>query len=60
MTHSRAEEALLLGGGTSSASENGCSEPAACALRGKSFVLFWKKAGIFHPAVSLTASDNVC
>ena len=60
VTPRRAEEALLLGGGTSPASENGCGESTAHAECGKSFVLFWKKAGIFHPAASLTKSDSVC
>lgn len=60
VTPRRAEEALLLGGGTSPASENGCGESAAHAECGKSFVLFWKKLGIFHPAASLTKSDSVC
>lgn len=55
------EEALLLGGDgqeETSASANGGGESAAAAIWGKSFVLLWKKQGIFHLVVCLTMPGN--
>lgn len=49
LTHSGAEEAPLLGGAGTSASENGCAASAVVPYGAKALFFLEKEGGIFHP-----------